>query len=179
MTFIGLVALLLATSFAGVAQAAGRSPLRDRPRRGARAQLPRAQRRARIVAIAMGILGVGWAAAAQPPAAGVAVRRSDEIVRSLRLAEHNQLGILEYCLAQGAIAEDVVAMQRAALNRLPGADVAGLDEAEAAGRRGIVAFGTSQVPIAAAAMGEGITVSSRCKQMALTVQAQAGKPLTW
>ncbi len=125
--------------------------------------------------MALAALGISCAAVAQ----GVAGRRSDEAVRSLHLAEHNQLGLLEYCHAQGMIGEDIVTMQRAAIASLPRADAAGLDEAEAAGRRGVVAFETSEVPIAQAAMAEGITVVSRCKQMALVIEARAGKPLTW
>ena len=129
----------------------------------------------RTLGIAIATLGVSCVVMAQ----GIGARRPDEIVRSLRLAEHNQLGLLEYCHAQGAIEEDIVAMQRAAIDLLPRTDVPGLDEAEATGRRGVVAFGTSEVPVAQAAMAEGITVVSRCKQMALVVETQAGKPLTW
>lgn len=125
--------------------------------------------------LAAAVLNVSCLAMAQ----GVAAHRTDEIVHSLRLAEHNQLGLLEYCHAQGAINEDIVALQRATIDLLPPADVAGLDKAEAAGRRGIVAFGTSEVSIAQAAMAEGITVESRCKQMALVLESWAGKKLTW
>lgn len=126
------------------------------------------------LAVAACVLGASWAATAQP---GLADRRTEEIVRSLRLAERNQLGILQYCRASGAVSEEVVALQRAAL--LPGAGFAGLDEAEAEGRQRIVAFADSKVSIAAAASGEGMTVASRCKQIAMTVQAQAGQPATW
>ena len=130
---------------------------------------------ARMLGIAAAMFGLSCAAMAQEGAG----QRPDEIVRSRLLAEHNQLGLLEYCQSQETIGADVVAMQRAAMDLLPQGDVAGLDEAEAAGRRGIVAFGTSKVPVAQAAMGEGITVASRCKQMALVVEARAGKKLTW
>ena len=72
-----------------------------------------------------------------------------------------------------------MALQRTAVASLPQTEVTGLDEAEAAGRRGVVAFGTSEISIAQAAMAEGITVVSRCKQMALVIETQAGKKLTW
>lgn len=131
----------------------------------------------RMLSIAAAMFGLSCAAMAQEGAG----RQPDEIVRSRLLAEHNQLGLLEYCQSQGTIGADVVAMQRAAMDLLPQAGMAGLelDEAEAAGRRGIVAFGTSKIPVAQAAMGEGVTVASRCKQMALVVEARAGKKLTW
>lgn len=122
-------------------------------------------------------------ASAQPGALSPAVRGTPESVRSLRLAEHNQLGVLEYCRAQGAIGEEVVVLQRMAMDRLPqGSGVgAGADEKEAelAGRRGMVGFGGAQVPIGEAALAEGMAVASRCKHIGMTVQAEAGQAPTW
>lgn len=109
-----------------------------------------------------------------------AVAQGPEVVaRSRRLAENNQLGILEYCRAQGAIGDDVVALQQAAVARLPGQSGSDADEARSAGRAGVVAFETSRVPIADAAMGEGMPIASRCKHIAMSVQAQAGVAPTW
>ena len=133
---------------------------------------------------------VGWffsggVAIGQPGAPSRGIRATPESVRSLRLAEHNQLGILEYCLAQGSIGEEIVALQRAALERLPSepqdsaVDGAEEREAEAGGKRGMVGFGSAQVPIGEAALAEGIPVASRCKQMGMSVQAEAGRTPTW
>ena len=124
-------------------------------------------------------------AAGQPSVPSRGVRGTPESVRSLRLAEHNQLGVLEYCRTQGAIGEEIVALQRAALERLPpgpGPERGGAaDEAaaEVAGRQGMVGFGGWQVSISEAALAEGIMVVSRCKQIGMTVQSEAGRPPTW
>ena len=118
-------------------------------------------------------------AVAQPAAAQVAAHRSPEILRSLHLAARNQLGILEYCAAQGAVGEDVVALQRQAVSTLPPAPDAGLVEAEAAGRRGMIAFDGSEVTFAAAANARGLRVEANCKFIAITVLAQAGQPPRW
>lgn len=120
-------------------------------------------------------------AAAQPAAAqdAVAAHRSPEILRSMHLAARNQLGILQYCASQGAVGEDVVALQRQAMTALPPAPEAGLAEAEAAGRRGMVAFDGSEVTFAAAANARGLRVDANCKFIAITVLAQAGQPPRW
>ena len=120
-------------------------------------------------------------AAAQPAAAQdpVATRRSPEILRSMHLAARNQLGILQYCVAQGAVGEDVVALQRQAVGALPPAPENGLAEAEAAGRRGMVSFDGSEVAFAAAANARGLRVEANCKFIAITVLAQAGQPPRW
>ena len=135
--------------------------------------------RASLFAAAGMVLGLGWSAAAQPPPAARTIARSEETIRSLHLAERNQLGILQYCQAMGVISAEIVALQRDAVKQLPAATVAGVDEAEAAGKRGIVAFGTSQSTFEEAAKGEGMPAALRCKHMAMTVQVQAGHLPTW
>ena len=117
--------------------------------------------------------------AALPAAAQVEAHRSPEILRSMHLAARNQLGILQYCASQGVVGEDVVALQRQALGALPPAPDAGLAEAEAAGRRGMVAFDGSEVAFAAAANARGLQVDANCKFIAITVLAQAGQPPRW
>lgn len=60
--------------------------------------------------------------------------------RSIRTAELNQLGILEYCQAQGLVEKAVVAAQRATIQRLSGPlalDPAASPE-ELAGRAGFL-----------------------------------------
>lgn len=134
---------------------------------------------ARSYAVAGLILSLSLGAAAQTAPPARTMPRSEETLRSLHLAERNQLGILQYCQAMGVISAEIVALQRDALKQLPPATVAGADEAEAVGKRGVVAFGTSQSAFEEAAKGEGIPPASRCKQMAMTVQAQAGRQPTW
>ena len=135
--------------------------------------------RARTLAAAGLVLGFGWTAAAQSPPSARSLPHSEETLKSLHLAERNQLGILQYCQAMGAIPAEIVALQREAVKLLPPATVAGADEAEAVGKRGMVAFGTSQSTFEEAAKGEGIPPASRCKHMAMTVQVQAGRQPTW
>lgn len=131
--------------------------------------------------LAGAVLAPSQPAAAQTPAQSPAAsHQSEEIVRSMHLAARNQLGILQYCQAQGAVGEDVVALQRQALGALPPtAQVGGLEEAEAAGKRGMIAFDGSEVPFAVAAGARGLRVRTNCKYIALTVQAQAGQPPKW
>ena len=112
-------------------------------------------------------------AQAQPPG------QTAETVRARQLAEYNQLGILEYCQAQGAIGADIVALQRTAVAALPGPRGVAVAEAEALGRAGVVAFEASRVPIADAASGDGMPIRARCKHIAMSVQAQAGIPPVW
>lgn len=105
-----------------------------------------------------------WAQPAQGP-------RTEETRRSLHLAGRNVLGILQYCQAQGFIGPDAAEAQRDLLRRAPPATVPGLDEAEAAGRQGIVAFLDSRVTIQEAAQAEGVLVETRCRLMALGLGA--------
>ena len=126
----------------------------------------------RNTSVAVLILLAG-AAHAQPPG------QTAETVRARQLAEYNQLGILAYCQAQGAIGEDIVALQRTAAAGLPGPGGAAVAEAEALGRAGVVAFEGSRVPIADAASGDGMPIRARCKHIAMSVQAQAGVPPVW
>ena len=109
------------------------------------------------------LLGGASAAAAQVPG------RTPETLRSLHLAGRNVLGILQYCQAQGHIGPDAAEAQRNLLRGVPPADVPNADEAEEAGRRGIVAFLDSRVPVEAVALAEGILVGTRCRGMALSL----------
>lgn len=90
-------------------------------------------------------------------------------------AAHNQLGILQYCQEQGSVSGDTVALQQRALSMLPPAQVEGLDEAEAAGKRGVVQFGGSEVQLANAAKAQNTTVDAMCKQIATLLQSQASQ----
>jgi hypothetical protein len=99
-----------------------------------------------------------------------------DMARMLQLAARNQLGVLEYCQDQGSIGADPVALQRRMLTMLPPPQQQdGLDDAEAAGKRGVVQFGGSQVPIADAAKPQGTTADAMCKKIADTIQAQAAQ----
>ncbi len=110
------------------------------------------------------VLGGTAAAAAQQP-----FRGTPETRRSLHLAGRNVLGILQYCQAHGHIGPEAAAAQRALLRKTPPADMLGLDEAEEAGRQGIVAFLDSRVPVEDATRAEGILVGTRCRGMALSL----------
>ena len=110
-------------------------------------------------------------APAAPPAA--APQGQQDMVKMLHLAAHNQLGVLEYCQAQGSIGPDVVALQKRMLTMLPPAQVDGLDAAEATGKRGVVQFGGSEVAIADAAKARSTTADAMCKQMGQMLESQA------
>ena len=116
-----------------------------------------------IVAVGT-VLASATVSAQQPTGTGP---RTPEALRSLHLAGRNVLGILQYCQAQGLSGAEAAERQRDLLRRAPPAEVPGLDDAEAAGRQGIVAFLDSRVPVAVVAQAEGVTVATRCRYMEL------------
>ena len=88
------------------------------------------------------------------------------------MLNYNQIGLLQFCQAQGAVEGEVVALQRSQLRQPPPAKIDEADEMEKAGRQGIIAFGGSRVTMTDAAMGQGVTLRFRCEQLARIVQAQ-------
>lgn len=113
-------------------------------------------------------------ASAQPPAAG---QDGQAAVRmALRIA-HNQLGVLQHCQANGSVGADVVELQRRLLARmtaaLPPVQGEGLDQAEAAGKRGVVQFGAQDTTLAEAAKLRNTTPDAVCRQIATLIQGQA------
>ena len=114
------------------------------------------------------LLPVSAVAQGQVPAEGQA-----EMMKTLALAGRNQLGVLEFCRAQGSVGADVVDLQRRALGLLPPVQVDGLADAEALGQRGVVSFAGSQTELSAAAKAQGTTMDAMCKKMAEMLRAQA------
>lgn len=105
-----------------------------------------------------------------PPPAG-----QQEMMVMMHRGARNQLGVLEYCQTQGFIGADVVALQQKMLGMLPPAQVTGLDEAEAAGKRGVVQFAGNEVAIVDAAKARNTTPEAMCKQMGEMLQSQAAQ----
>ncbi len=95
-----------------------------------------------------------------------ALAQGDPMVMA-RAASANQLGVLEYCQAQGHTDAAAVAAMRSTAARLPPApSTAATDAAEAAGRQGsIVANGTTTT-LAGFADTTHTTVPALCKQLA-------------
>ena len=94
---------------------------------------------------------------------------SSETARSRYIAERAQLGLLEYCQAQGLVGLDAVERQRQTVAALP--PVPGLGDAEeAAGRNGIIAFHGPQATFADDAQGKGITLKSNCEYLVLRLR---------
>lgn len=101
------------------------------------------------------------------------------MLRMMHRGARNQLGVLQYCQANGSIGADVVVLQRQMLAMLPPMEVDGLDQAEAVGKRGIVQFAGQEMAIPDAAKARNTTPAAICKQIgdALMAQAaQAGQP---
>ena len=96
-----------------------------------------------------------------------------EMMSMMHRAAYNQLGVLEFCQAQGNVGPDVIALQKRMIGMLPPAQVDGLDTAEAAGKRGVVQMGGNEVAIPDAAKAHGSTVQAMCKQMGDMLTAQA------
>ena len=114
------------------------------------------------------LLPLSAVAQGQAPAEG-----QTEMLKTLTLAGHNQLGVMEFCRAQGSVGTDVVELQRKVLGLLPPVQVDGLGDAEALGKRGVVSFAGSQTELAAAAKSQSTTVDAMCKKMADMLQSQA------
>ncbi len=92
------------------------------------------------------------------------VRAQDERTRWAIMSDQNQLGLLEYCQAQGHVPAEIVTWQRAAL---PTADTG---PANAAGRTGIIQYTDPQVTLAADAAASGTTIAYRCQMMGFAVR---------
>ncbi len=115
-------------------------------------------------------------------AAGVlsapALAQGDQMAM-VQAASANQIGVLEYCQAQGHVDASAVAAMRSAAARLfPAPSTAAMDAAEVAGRQGsIVANGTTTT-LASFADTTHTTVPALCKQLAdgaaRSAAAQAG-----
>lgn len=118
-------------------------------------------------AVAM-LLPLPTVAHGQAPAGG-----QTEMLKTLALAGRNQLGLMEFCRAQGSVGTDVVELQRKVLGLLPSVQVDGLADAEALGRHGVVSLAGSQTELAAAATSQGTTVDAMCKKMADLLRSQA------
>jgi hypothetical protein len=116
-----------------------------------------------------------FAVMAQTPGVPGAPGNQADMVAMMQRAAHNQLGVLEYCQAQGSVGADTVSLQQRVLGMLPPAKVDGLDDAEAAGKKGVVSFAGNQVPLADAAKAQNTTPDAMCKQMATMLQAQAAQ----
>ncbi len=116
-----------------------------------------------------------FAVMAQAPASSGVPGNQADMVAMMQRAAHNQLGVLEYCQAQGSVDSDTVALQQRMLSMLPTAKVDGLDDAEATGKKGIVSFAGNRVPLADAAKAQNSTPDAMCKQMATMLKTQAAQ----
>lgn len=117
--------------------------------------------------------GAVLAQAPATPAPGAPPSDPQAMAKMLHLATHNQLGVLEFCQASGSVGPDVVAIQRKIMTLLPPAQVDGLAEAEASGKKGIVMFGGTQMQLTDAAKNQNTTVDAMCKQIGAMLTAQA------
>lgn len=87
---------------------------------------------------------------------------------------YNQLGLLEYCQAEGHIDGEAIEVQKKVMAMLPAPqDTAKAEEAQAKGAKGVLAVaGTEDMDIAAT----GLSASEMCAQMAATL-VEMGKQL--
>lgn len=123
--------------------------------------------------LAAACLVAGAARAQVPPGpAGTPPELTPEMAGMMQLAARNQLGVLEYCQAHGAIDADTVQLQRRQIAAMPRMAVPGLDQAEAAGRQGIVQAGGQGVSLEQAAQSQGTTVAALCEQVGGMLRAQ-------
>ncbi len=116
-----------------------------------------------------GLLGALLAAAV----ASTALAQTDPYAMAHRSAA-NQLGMLEYCQAQGFVGADAIGAEHDAIALLPASPVR-TEDAEALGRQGSLAApnGTT-MSIASMAGAQNTTVAAICRQMgSATVQMAA------
>lgn len=113
-------------------------------------------------------------AGAQAPAPATP-QGQEEMMKMMHLAANNQLGILEFCQAQGSVDADVVELQKRMLGMLPPVKVDGVAEAEAAGKRGEVQFGGNSVKLADSAKAQNTTPDAMCKQIGAMMKQQAAQ----
>lgn len=107
-------------------------------------------------------------------AAPLAAHAQADAQRMMYRMGSNQLGVLEYCQENGHVGAEVVALQHRMLTMLPPAQVDGLDEAEATGRKGVVSFGGTSTALPDAARAQNTTVAALCARMGEMLKQQAG-----
>ena len=91
----------------------------------------------------------------------------------MKQAAANQLGLLEYCQAQGAVDDKPISTQREIMAQLP-ASTAPIDAAEALGKQGTLSVNGQTMTLASAATTHNTTVDAMCKQIGgAVVQAAA------
>ena len=112
------------------------------------------------------LLLAGLFAMAAPDPAG-AQAAPQESIRWAGMAQRNQLGLLEYCAAQGHIGPEHAVRQRRAIT---GADP---EELVKAGRTGMIAYAEPQATLADSAAASGTTVAYLCALMAYRVPDDA------
>lgn len=115
-----------------------------------------------VLAAALGLVGPLSAQETDP----------EDQARAAYLAAYNQLGILEYCQAQGYVSADVVALQSRMMTLLPTPpDPSGASEAQVIGRQGTIASGEQTMDITDAGTAE--TVCKEIGDAAATAGADA------
>ena len=92
-----------------------------------------------------------------------ALAQTDQIAMA-HAAAANELGVLEYCQAQGAVGPDAVAAQRSSIGRLPASPV-NTDAAEALGKQGTISANGNSLALSGIASSRNTTVAVVCKQM--------------
>ena len=118
----------------------------------------------------------GFAAAhAQAPTAASPGGGAD-MMHMMALGAHNQLGVVEFCQANGNLGADTVALQQKMIGMLPPSSTDGLDAAEATGKTGVISFGGTQTSLPEAAKAQGTTVAVLCGKIGYAL-AQAAKSL--
>jgi len=115
----------------------------------------------------IGLLALGLSVGCAGSAFAQATPTADQI-DMLHRAAANQLGVLEYCQAQGNTDGAAVAAQKALMTKLPGSS-SNTDDAEALGKQGTVSVNGNTLTLASAAETQKTTVAALCKQMADTV----------
>lgn len=105
----------------------------------------------------------------------VAQSGADEQRQFVQLAARNELGILEYCFANGMVDQTVVSKQRDTVEHLSeglALSAVGAPEEEF-GRGGILAFGQPQGRFEESALAQGLTLKTACESRAAVATSNA------
>ena len=107
------------------------------------------------------------------PFCGTLASAQNDPMAMMKQAAANQLGLLEYCQAQGAVDDKPVTTQREMMAQLP-ASAAPTDAAEALGKQGSLSVNGQTMTLTSAAATHNTTVDAMCKQIGgAVVQAAA------
>ncbi|WP_131113078.1 pore-forming ESAT-6 family protein [Lichenihabitans psoromatis] len=125
--------------------------------------------------VSKGMMVVTLASCVIGAASAQAQSQADQM-KVMYQAGRNQLGVLEFCQDKGFSDAETIAVQQKLLGMIPSTDKSSGDEAEATGRKGMIAAMGIKQDLEAAAKTQGSSVEKLCQAMSTAIK-QAGAQL--